>query len=114
MEVTDLSNIRVAVPFRAVNMLVNGYVVQSIGRMDNSGSYLFGSFDPSGVFTKGLNAIYEYEAGKSYIPSQSDFSVEARRIDQVNQDRTKSYATPIFTTSRFAMNQVASGFNNVA
>jgi hypothetical protein len=113
MIVPDMSNVLVHVPMRAMNMLVNGYLTQSVGRMDTSGSYIIGSYDASGVFKSGLNGLYaydeslnEYEKTKNYAIDLSDLSGTLRRIDQVNQDRTQAYATPIFTKSRMAMNKV--------
>jgi hypothetical protein len=106
MIVTDMSNTRVHVPMRAMNMLVNGYLAQSVGRMDNSGNYIIGSYDASGVFKAGLKGLYEYQDNNDYAPDLSDVSVTARRIDQVHQDRTQAYATPIFVKHRMAMNKV--------
>ena len=87
----DMSNTRVHVPVRAQNMLVNGYLVQSVAQFDNTGSE--------------ISEFYVYADGSNYQIDVDDLTMASRRIDQAYLNRTVDMkAHPIFHSNRYAIN----------
>jgi hypothetical protein len=102
----DMSNTLVHMPVRAQNMLVNGYLVQSVAQFN---------FDPSNVRVE-INDVYHYDPSSngldpywldpSGVFNSSGVMVQERRIDQAYKDRTKDMKVhPMFHSGGYGINK---------
>ncbi len=100
----DMSNTLVHMPVRAQNMLVNGYIVQSVAQFDYSSNKV--QIDDVYVYDPSANGLDPYWLDPSGVFTAAGVLAQSRRIDQAYKSRTVDMKVhPIFNSGKFGINK---------